>query len=91
MLIHSLEVADGFIERIRARCRLIGNVPFGGVARDDLGSGLRMTPFERSAVIMYRVLDDRVQIVNVIYGGRDYEALYREHGVPGDEAPSSGS
>lgn len=86
----SLEVADGFIGRIRARCRTIGNVPFGGVARDDLGSGLRMTPFERSAVIMYRVLDDRVQIVNVFYGGRDYEALYREHGVPGDEAPSSG-
>ena len=35
-------------------------------------------PFERSAVIVYRVEPDHVLITNVFYGGRDYEALYRE-------------
>lgn len=35
-------------------------------------------PFERSTVIAYRV-GKTVEIVNVFYGGRDYEALYRGH------------
>ncbi len=34
-------------------------------------------PFERRAVIAYRVIDDIVEVTNVFYGGRDYEALYR--------------
>lgn len=33
-------------------------------------------PFERSTVIAYRV-GRTVEIVNVFYGGRDYETLYR--------------
>jgi toxin ParE1/3/4 len=69
--------AIGFVRRIRARCRRIGNVPMGGIARDDLRPGLRTVPFEHSAVIAYVVADDQVTVTNVFYGGRDYEALYR--------------
>jgi toxin ParE1/3/4 len=73
--------AQRFTDRIWIACERIGDVPYGGRSRDDLWPGLRTMPFERSAVIAYRVLDDRVQIVNVFYGGRDYEALYRKDGV----------
>jgi toxin ParE1/3/4 len=38
-----------------------------------------MVPFERTAVITYIVTDTRVEITNIFYGGRDYEALYRRH------------
>ncbi len=69
--------AIGFVRRIKARCQRIGNVPMGGIARDDLQPGLRTVPFEHSAVIAYVVEDDQVSITNVFYGGRDYEALYR--------------
>ena len=55
-----------------------------GRPRDDLEPGLRTIPFERSAVIAYKVEDDRVRIGNVFYGGRNFEALYRG-GVPSDE------
>jgi toxin ParE1/3/4 len=51
---------------------------FVGRIRDDLAPGLRTVPFERRAVIAYRVIDDMVEITNVFYGGRDYEALYRD-------------
>jgi toxin ParE1/3/4 len=44
--------------------------------RDDLAPGLRTVPFERSAVIAYIVEGGAVQITNIFYGGRDYEALY---------------
>jgi toxin ParE1/3/4 len=69
--------AIGFVRRMRSRCERIGIVPMGGTARDDLQPGLRIVPFERSAVIAYVVEDDQVCITNIFYGGRDYEALYR--------------
>ena len=69
------ETARRFTLRILQRCRRIGNVAYGGRPRDDLFSGLRTVPFEHSAVIAYLVTD-KVEIVNVFYGGRDYEALY---------------
>jgi toxin ParE1/3/4 len=70
--------AERFVGRILARCGRIGNAPHGGRPRDDLEPGLRTVPFERSAVIAYRVTDV-VEITNVFYGGRDYEALYRRN------------
>ena len=70
-------VAEGFIRRIIARCRRIGDAPHGGRPRGDLEPGLRTVPFERSAIIAYRVDTDRVTITNVFYGGRDFEALFQ--------------
>lgn len=74
----SHRVASGFVGRITARCRKIGDAPHGGRLRNDLEEGLRTVPFERSAVIAYRV-GEAVEILNVFYGGRDYEALYRNY------------
>jgi len=50
-------MAERFVSRIMNRCRRIGDVPYGGRSREDLASGLRTVPFERSAVIVYRVAD----------------------------------
>jgi toxin ParE1/3/4 len=74
----SAEAARRFTRRVRDRCKRAGHGPFGGRARDDLQSGLRTVPFDRSAVIAYMVEDDCVWITNIFYRGRDYEALYRE-------------
>ena len=50
-----------------------------GRARDDLQRGVRLLPFERTAVIAYRVLSSEVEVINIFYGGRDYEtALLNE-------------
>lgn len=68
-------VVDGFVDRIRQKCFSIGHMPEGYPARPDLGSGIRLVPFERSAVIAYRIEEEAVEIVNVFYGGRDYAAL----------------
>lgn len=69
------EVAMAFIHRIRSRCEKVGFAPEGGMARPGLGAGIRLVPFEKSAVLAYRIHDDAVEIVNVFYGGRDYAAL----------------
>lgn len=80
----NLSTARGFVRRIRDRYHRIGNALRGGRMRDDLEPGLRTVPFERSAVIAYRIEPDRVLITNVFYGGQDFEALFRNHG-PDDE------
>lgn len=75
-------IAREFVERIKGRCSGIGNAPLGGISRDDLEPGLRTVPFEKSAVIAYKVEEDAVRIGNIFYGGRDFEALY--HGRPAE-------
>jgi toxin ParE1/3/4 len=79
-------VARGFVLRLWERCERIGNAPHGGRPRDDLEPGLRTVPFEKSAVIAYKVEGDCVWIINIFYGGRDYEALYRGASPDNDEA-----
>ncbi len=73
----SREIAHRFAKRIRERCLRIGNSPRAGRARNDLKPGLHTVPFERSAVICYLVEADRVLVVNIFYGGRDFESILR--------------
>jgi len=68
--------ARRYVERIENRCDRIGFAPRGGRPRNDLETGLRTVPFERSALIAYKVDDNRVDITNIFYGGRDYQAFY---------------
>ncbi len=69
------QIAEKFVDRIFDRCESLGEFPLKGRARDDLQPGVRILPFERAAIIAYRILDDSVEVINIFYGGRDYEAL----------------
>lgn len=82
----SQSVAIRYVERIRQRCRKIGDAPRGGRPRDDLMLGMRTVPFERSALICYAIEDGQVLITNIFHGGRDVEALFRDAGPDSDEA-----
>lgn len=82
----SKAVAQAYVQRIMARCRRIGDVPNGGRLRNDLLPGLRTVPFERALVITYRV-SEMVEILNVFYGGRDFEALYLGYAINEENAP----
>lgn len=70
--------AQRLVMRIMERCNALGDMPLSGRRRDDLLPGLRTIAFEKRAVIAYLVVADTVQITNVFYGGRDFEALYRD-------------
>ena len=74
------QIALKFVLRIEDRCQSIGNAPRGGRSRDDIAPGLRTVPFEHSAVIAYVSEGDAVYIINIFYGGRDYETLMRDGG-----------
>lgn len=72
--------AERFVARLMAACRRIGDAPLAGRPRDDLWLGIHTISFERRAVIAYRMEEETVVIINVFYGGRDYECLLREEG-----------
>lgn len=65
--------AGGYLDRIEALCGSLGDLPDRGVARDDLGAGLRTIALERRVLIVYRLGADQVEILRVLYAGRDYD------------------
>jgi toxin ParE1/3/4 len=69
------ERAGAYIGRIEACCMGLGEFPRMGRAAEELGPGLRLHPFERRAVIIYRVLPDSIAILAIFHGGRDIAAL----------------
>jgi toxin ParE1/3/4 len=46
-----------------------------GVARPDLRLNLRIFPLWRRVVIAYEIADNRIDVLRVFYGGRDYQAI----------------
>jgi len=72
----SRRTADNIIRAIGDAVRLLEDHPYGGRARDEVRAGLRSL-VASPHVIFYRVTPDEVaQIVRVIDGRRDIEAIF---------------
>ena len=68
--------ADERIEKIRQTAQLLSQWPFSGRIREALLPGMRSIAAPPH-VIFYRVRDDAVEIVRVVDGRRDIEAIFR--------------
>ena len=64
--------AGGYIDRIEAACMALSTVPERGIVRDAIGPGVRVVGFERRVSILFRVDEEQVLILRVLYGGQDY-------------------
>ena len=74
----SRAVAERFAARLRAKCREIAGSPIQlGRARPTLLPDIRSLTFG-NYMIFFRYAGDVVEIVNVIEGHRDIEALFRK-------------
>lgn len=71
----SADVAFGYVTRIEAFCQRLGIASERGLSRDDIRPGLRILGFERRMTIAFIVEPDRVVILRLFYGGRDWETL----------------
>jgi len=71
------ERAWNYMERLKSKCQELEIFPIRGQLRSDLMDGLRIYPLDNKAVAAFLVdeADSTVQILNVFYGGRNYEAL----------------
>jgi toxin ParE1/3/4 len=70
--------AWNYMERLKSKCQELETFPIRGQLRNDLMDGLRIYPLDNKAVAAFLVseTDLTVQVLNVFYGGRDYDALF---------------
>jgi len=71
----STDIAFRYTNAIVACCEDLRTFPNRGVNRDDVRPGLRITHHKGRTVIAYAIDDNRVSIIGIYYGGRDYEAI----------------
>lgn len=71
----SPDIASSYTEAIVSYCEDIAMFPYGGTARDDVRSGLRVTIYKKRTVIAYAVIGQVVSVIGVFYGGQDYETM----------------
>jgi plasmid stabilization system protein ParE len=71
----SAEIALRYTSAIIEHCESLRDFPRRAVRRDDIRSGLHITHYKGRVVIAFTVDDERVAIIGVFYGGRDYETI----------------
>jgi toxin ParE1/3/4 len=67
--------ADRFLDLIEERCQLLAENPLMGRSRPDLAPYLRSFPVG-GYVIFYLPMENGVEIVRVVSGARNLEALF---------------
>ena len=69
--------AWGYMEKLKLKCQELKTFPIRGQQRHDLMDGLRIYPLDKRAVAAFLVdeAEQTVCILNIFYGGRDYEVL----------------
>ena len=68
-------VALGYVERIERFCERLAVASKRGHRRDDIRPGLRIVGFERRVTVAFTVEAERVVILRLFYGGRNWEEL----------------
>ena len=66
--------AERFIERLTGKFVALGRNPRIGRARPELRSDLRSFPYG-AYLILYRIVDDGVEIVRVVHSARNLDDL----------------
>ena len=67
--------ADRILRQIGQAVAVIEDFPLAGRARDEIRSGLRSLAVAPQ-IVFYRLKDDRAEIVRVLDGRRDVEAIF---------------
>lgn len=71
--------ADEFVETLDRKFRTLAERPHIGRARDELATDLRSFPVGRY-VLFYRPIPDGIEIVRVLHGARDVDAIFHPDG-----------
>jgi toxin ParE1/3/4 len=64
-------IADGFTQRLQAYCDGLDTAPYRGPAHNALRPGMRIAVFEKCVSVAYLISEDHVDIVRLLYRGRD--------------------
>lgn len=71
------QAALRFLDSLESRFQLLAASPGIGRVRPDLGTGIRGFPVEDHS-IFYRQVSTGIEVVRVLHGSRDIEALFHD-------------
>jgi toxin ParE1/3/4 len=71
----NVEAGETFLQGFNKRCQQLVNFPSIGRSYDDLQAGLRGLPLD-GYIILYRTMNDAIEIVRVVNGRQDLGALF---------------
>lgn len=71
----SLAAADRWMDHLDEQFRVLAAQPMMGRVRNELAPGVRSFPFGRY-VVFYVPLDDGIDVVRVLHGARDIDAVF---------------
>ncbi len=71
------DVALAYLTRIRDFCDRLAYASERGTRYDHIMPGLRIVGFERRVTVAFTVSEDRVTILRLFYGGRDWARALR--------------
>jgi toxin ParE1/3/4 len=69
--------ARRFVSKIERECDRHACFPLTGEARDDLGPDLRVFSVS-SYVVIYRPIEDGIEVIRIVHGARDLPGLFAE-------------
>src|SRR4051794_24444768 len=76
--------ANTYIHQIERALETLAEQPGIGRSRDDLGEGLYSLPVA-SHVIFYRLMKGGIEVVRVLHGKRDIDAIFADEADDQDE------
>ncbi len=71
------DAAKRLIEAIREKCRLLSNFPHMGRSYAEISPQIRGVPINKY-IILYRLIENGVEIVRVVSGYRNLESLFSD-------------
>lgn len=70
-----------YVQELRERAHRVGEFPRAGPPRPQWGEDIRIAVYGKY-LIVYRVRDETVQILRVVHGARDLDALFEAEPLP---------
>ena len=71
----NIDAGERFLKGFNKRCQQLVSFPNMGRCYDDLNPGLRGLPLE-GYIILYRVLENGIEIVRIANGRQDLRSLF---------------
>jgi toxin ParE1/3/4 len=71
----SIDRAEAFLKQVNSKCQRLTQFPALGRKRDELAAGVRSLPVD-AYLIFYRLIEDGIEILRVVSGYQDLEALF---------------
>lgn len=68
--------ADRIVHGVRDLCELIATQPEMGERHPELCAGCRVFPYKHRWIVLYRPVEDGIQVLRLVDGTRDYARLF---------------